>query len=53
MAILNITDFWKMSVAQGHRLSYKLTIGRSFIQHVGGKKRLFFSKEEKEVLGRN
>lgn len=29
----------EMSVAQGHRLSYKLTIGRSFIQHVGGEKK--------------
>lgn len=42
----------EMSVAQGYRLSYKLTIGRSFIQHVG-EKTLFFSKEEKEVSGRN
>lgn len=30
----------KMSVAQGYRLSYKLNIGRSFIQHDGEKKRL-------------
>lgn len=28
----------KMSVAQGYRLSYKLNIGRSFIQHVREKK---------------
>lgn len=25
----------EMSVAQGYRLSYKLLIGRSFIQHAG------------------
>lgn len=42
----------KMSVAQGCRLSYKLNIGRSFIQHVG-KKGLLFSKQEKEVLGKS
>lgn len=42
----------EVSVAQGYRPSYKLTIGRSFIQLVG-EKRLLFCKEEIEVQDRN
>lgn len=38
----------KMSVAQGHRLSYKLNIGRSFIQHVGEKKGCSLLKRKKK-----
>ena len=41
-----------MSVAQGYRLHYKLNIDRSFLKHVW-EKRLLFTKEKEEVLGKN